>query len=371
MPRPRSPSKQLSLELMLKTQLLAGFIKDLPLFGKTPKLSFLPIVLLACMIAPVWVDYMMTDPTERQLRGSDIFYIWQDGKDIASGRNPYASIHGSDMIHNNKYSTYLPGFFLLEVLLIKSGISTFSEFFPIWRFSVTLIFSLTGIVLYEGIRRKNGSISLSLFSAFFWLLGRWSFSSLRIWQIDFLAILLLVFAVLAIEKKSLLSFMLLGVSLSIKQIGIFVVPIFLIKLYLDNGLKFKSAMQHISAMSLMPVLVSLPFILWDAIAYFKSLFFSLTRNSGGLKLETIDQVFDIIGLPAKIPLFAALILVYIMFFRVRISVSQAVLMAFLSFVTFNSLLFKQYLPWACAFVGLALADSVKTKTSESLSGISK
>src|ERR1700704_1950587 len=43
----------------------------------------------------------------------DIFFIWSAGHAIAHGENPYSKIQGSDILINDKYPTYLPGFYLI------------------------------------------------------------------------------------------------------------------------------------------------------------------------------------------------------------------------------------------------------------------
>lgn len=321
------------------------------------------VIVLGIMLSLVWLDYSLTYPSERQLKGSDIYYIWIDGKEIESGSNPYSKIHSSDMIHNNKYSTYLPGFFLFEVLLIKLGIDDFEKFFPVWQFSVTVLFSLIAVIIFQTIFERSTSLALALLAAMFWTLGRWSFGALRIWQIDFLAILILIIAYLKVSTRSsqAISFLLLGLSLSIKQIGIFAVPLFLIELIRNKPQKLAQLFLVLSCLGLIPLLVSAPFLFLDAEAYLKSLFFSVTRNPGGLKLETIDQALGVIGLPAKIPLLLSLFIVYFLFFKARISLSQGILLSFLAFVSFNSVLFKQYFPWCSAFIGFALIDCLKNR----------
>jgi hypothetical protein len=324
-------------------------------------------LLLAMMLALVWLDYWQSSPSERQLRGSDIYYIWIDGKEIESGSNPYSRIHGSDMLHNKKYSTYLPGFFLLEVVLIKLGIDNFEKFFPLWQFLVTLLFSLIAVIIFESIFKLADSIAVALFAAMFWTLGRWSFGALRIWQIDFLAILFLLLAYLKVSNKNsqALGFLFLGLSLSIKQIGVFALPLFMIELIRNRPESLKQIIINSTCLLLFPLLVSAPFLIWDATGYLQSLFFSVTRNPGGLKLETIDQALGVVGITAKIPLLLSLFIVYFLFFRARISLAQGILLSFVSFVSFNSVLFKQYFPWCSAFIGFALIDCLRRETKNS------
>lgn len=336
-----------------------------PQMTRTYKISMRPAlfgtVLILIMMLPIFRDYLNTSPDLRRLQSSDIYHIWIDGKEIAAGKNPYSSIHGSDMQHNKKYSTYLPGFFLAEVLLIKFGVTNFEQFFPIWQAVVTILYCFIGLLIFYMVYARAGSFVLALFSAYFWLLGRWSLGTLRIWQIDFVAILFLLLACFFLFSRKNVSYLLLGCSLAVKQISIFALPIFIMneirnKHFTTKDIKavFISFLWVVAV----PLFVSLPFLYDDFEGFILSIFFSLTRNPGGLKMESIDQVMNVTGLQAKVPLFCGLLAVYWLSWKEKLSVSQAVLLSFVCFVTFNSVLFKQYLPWCSAFLGLAIADCV-------------
>lgn len=326
--------------------------------------AVLAALALLLMMLPVVYDYLATVPTQRQLKSSDIFFIWHDAEQMAQGVNPYSRIHGSDMRQNNKFTTYLPGFFLFEVALIRIGISDFDQFFSIWRILNMAIYFGVAVLVYVMVKKRSESMALALFAAYFWILGRWSLSTLRIWQIDFLAILFLLLACFFLSERKHLAYIFLGCSLAIKQISIFALPIFI--LWELKGIAFtKTNLRQFAIscgfISAVPVLVSLPFIYMDFLGFFLSIIFSLTRNPGGLKLESIDQVLHLAGLPAKIPLFISLLFVYWLHWKNKLTLSQGILLSFLCFITFNSVLFKQYLPWGSAFVGLALADFISAQ----------
>lgn len=321
------------------------------------------VVVLFLMMIPIFYDYYVTVPHIRQLKGNDIYYIWNDGEDMSKAINPYSRIHGSDMRQNQKYTTYLPGFFILEILAIEMGVLSFDQFFPIWRILITLIYCLIAIQIYLMVKKRSANVALALFSAYFWIFGRWSLSTLRSWQIDFVAIALLLLALSLLDSRKHLAYFLLGCSLSIKQIAVFALPLFVILEMRDRSLiwaDLKNTFVSFMWIFAVPILSSLPFIYLDSSGFFLSIIFSLTRSPGGLKLEGIDRVLGLIGTPAKIPLLISLSFVYWLYWKRSISLAQGILLSFVSFVSFNSVVFKQYLPWSSAFLGLALADYVET-----------
>jgi hypothetical protein len=88
------------------------------------------------------------------------------------------------------------------------------------------------------------------------------------------------------------------------------------------------------------------------------LIFSATRSPGGhLKVPSIDEILGYIGLVAKIPMLFMMGTVYFLVLERRIGKFMAALSIFLIFMSFNSVIFKQYMPWFCAFLGLAIAES--------------
>jgi len=331
------------------------------------KQTLFAFVVLVLMTLPIFYDYFVFQPKVRQMQGSDIFAIWTDGERMARGLNPYSRIHGSDMRQNEKFTTYLPGFFLIEVLVIKMGISSFEEFFPVWRLLNIFIYMGIGILIFFAVKKKSENIALALFSAYFWMLGRWTLPTLRTWQIDFIAIAFLLLAYLALSSRKRLSYLLLGCSLAIKQISVFALPLFVLQELKGKSLNKENVRAIISSLAfifVVPFLVSLPFLYSDYSGFILSIVFSLTRNPGGLKLESIDQMLELVGLPAKLPLIVSLTFVYWLYWKDKFTLAQGVLLSFLCFITFNSVVFKQYLPWSVAFLGLALADFVTAKDNK-------
>lgn len=298
-------------------------------------------------------------------RSNDIFYIWSDGHSIAHGINPYSKIDGSDMLKNKKYATYLPGFFLIVSAYVSLGYDSFDQWLEVWKPASLLIHFAVGVLLFFAILPRGGFF-LSVFGAQFWLLSRWSVGVMNSGQIDSLAILLLLGSLLMIENYNKTALMLFGASLAVKQIGVFVLPVYL--LYnsdLSRPLlwNIRNSARNLLWIALVPLLLCLPFIIWDAKGLFLSLIFSATRSPGGhLKVPSIDELLGFVGLTAKVPMILMMALIYLSFMQKKIGVFLSCLALYLSFISFNSVLFKQYMPWFCAFLGLAMTEYQSVKS---------
>ena len=302
-------------------------------------------------------------------RGNDIFYIWSDGHSIAHGVNPYSKIHGSDMLKNEKYTTYLPGFFLLVSAYVALGNDTFVDWMSFWKPMGFLIHFTIGVILFFALLPRGG-LWLALLGSQFWFISRWTIGVMNSGQIDGLAILILLISLFALPKYRKLALILFGASLSIKQIGIFMLPVYLLQ-NIDVSRHFtvhiKKILIDLLYVALVPLLLCLPFLFWDAKGLLMSLIFSATRSPGGhIKVPSIDELLGYMGIIAKFPMLLMMAFVYFLVLERKIGIHSAALVIFLCFVSFNSVLFKQYMPWFCAFLGLALAElqTLRIKISE-------
>src|SRR5436309_1476831 len=87
--------------------------------------------LLLCVVAAALLAPRLSD---RDLTGEDIFHVWRDSRRIAEGHDPYARILGGDMRVNQKYATYLPGFYLVVAAATSvAGTLEFDEWLAAWR----------------------------------------------------------------------------------------------------------------------------------------------------------------------------------------------------------------------------------------------
>lgn len=292
---------------------------------------------------------------------NDIKFIWQDGRDIANGINPYAKIHGSDMLNNKKYSTYLPGFFTLVAVTYKMGIDTLQEFLKYWRPATVLIHLGLGTFIFALFLFRGMPIG-GLAAGGFYLYNRFSLSVMGSGQIDILALWCLVISLaLATENKdSRWSPIWFGISLAIKQIGILFLPAYLLLLSGPGRItaQIKKMIQIGLRVAIVPFIVSLPFLISDAVAFFQSILFSATRKPiGHIRLKSYDVLLGMIGIEAKIPMLILMAFVFWMAWKRMIGFYGAALMVFAIFMAFNSVILWQYFIWMLPFVPLVLLES--------------
>ncbi len=286
---------------------------------------------------------------------NDIRYIYQDGHDIANGINPYQKIHGSNMRENQKYSTYFPGFFLFAAATVRLGFDDLGKFLELWRPLSILIHLSVGLIILMLFMDK-GWLVAGIFSSLFYLYNRFTLSVMGSGQIDLLAIL---FLILALRKGNPYWF---GVSLAVKQVAIFVVPLYL--LVSRTGENFKEQLLSIFKLGLkvavIPVLCSLPFIVHDAKAFIMSILFSATRSAGGLatrlRAKSVDHIMEWEGLLARLPMLAMMGLVAYLCYQRKLGLYSSTFIIFWVFVCFNSVLLTQYIVWGVAFLPLVLLE---------------
>jgi hypothetical protein len=114
---------------------------------------------------------------------------------------------------------------------------------------------------------------------------------------------------------------------------------------------------------MVPILFSIPFILWDLTGFIKSILFSATRSPADhFGVPSADSLIGLVGLPAKIPLLTGLFLVYSLAFRKKISLAVGVFLSFILLIDFNSVLFRQYLVWPTATLPIAAVGWIKNNS---------
>lgn len=300
------------------------------------------------------------------LMGEDIYYIWLEGKRIIAGENPYARVLASNMRTNDKYATYFPLAYLVSALVQKLGLPTFLDWLYLWRpLSFSFHLGIVALTLRYFYRR-----SLWLFgfvAATILLMGRWSLYIAQVHHLEFAAIFFLLLSLVLLQAKPRLSLLAFSLSLGIKQIAIFLLPLYLIHLWIngDNDKRIKRVTWGFLIILSVPVLTSLPFLLWNAEGFFKSILFSATRL-GASHIDdapSIDVLASynrpwLVGLKAKLPMLSLMGLIYLSFWRETISILAAAALVMMVFLYFNSVLFSQYFLWPLSLTLLALVELV-------------
>lgn len=288
----------------------------------------------------------------------DIYSLYADGNLLVSGQNPYARILSGNMRENQKYPTYFPLFYLLSALTQWAGLEDFTRWLSFWRV-VFLVFNLgIAAAIFIPLYRR-GQTLLAVFAGLFWLFNRWTVQVSRIAQIDFLPVFFLVGSLLLFPKRQRASLLLFSLSLAVKQIAVFLAPLYLVWVWQSSGKKpFREVIAATAVIASIPALVSLPFIFWNAEGLVRSIFFSATRNPGGFLGSglSVDQHLGLLGVPARLPMLGLMALVYILAIQRRIGRFLSVLLTMSTFAYFSNVLFQQYLIWPIPFIPLVMLD---------------
>jgi hypothetical protein len=297
---------------------------------------------------------------QARTRGEDVYYAWVEGQRLIKGENPYARVLTGNLRDNDKYATYFPVFYYASTATVVAGLDEFEEWIGFWRIIFLLAnLGIAAILFYLPFRRKVWA--LALFAAGFWLLNRWTLHVTRIAQLDFLAILPLLASLALFSRKRTVALLLLSLSIGIKQIGLFLIPLYLIWIWQEaNQGKLKRTLIAATLIASIPFLSSLPFLVWDPEALVVSVIFDALRTPADhFDVASLDALIGWVGLPAKIPMLALMFLAFVLTWQRRIGRWTAAMLVMVAFVDFSSVLFRQYFTWLAPFIPLAALDLLR------------
>jgi uncharacterized membrane protein len=297
----------------------------------------------------------------------DIYALWQDGGRILHGENPYARILDDSSGINRKYSTYFPLFYLLSAASQKL-IPAYSQFVLFWRVVSFVFYAGIGLILALPFYRRQWTIGAT-FILLLWLFNRWTLKSLQLVHIDFLAIAPLIASLLLLDRHRRISFLLLGLSLAIKQLAIFIAPLYLIWIWTGqpmgaqdsarSGSRVGNMLAAAFWIALIPAVVSLPFFIWNPPAFVRSIIFSVTRSDEFINpAQSLDDLLDLPRSSGKLMMLALMAFVYAMAYQKRLGRFTAALLVMTVFASFNAIWFSQYEVWPIALLPLVATEGV-------------
>lgn len=296
------------------------------------------------------------------LQGHDMYYIWLEGKRILAGENPYARVLAGNLRENDKYATYFPIAYFLSALVQKLGFLEYRDWLYFWR-PVSFICHMGIVGLTLQYFQKRGLLILGIAAATIVLLSRWSLYIVRVHHLEFAAIVFLVFSLVLLKTKTRLALLLFSISLGIKQIAIFLLPLYLIYLWKKRDRYARNLFLGFLIILSVPLVTSLPFIIWNTDGFFKSVLFSATRLGANHidGVPSIDVIFFaeypwLVGLRAKLLMLLLMGLVYLSSLKERIGIFTASTITMMAFLYFNSVLFLQYFIWPLCLVPFALIE---------------
>jgi len=286
----------------------------------------------------------------------DVHSAWTEAERLAHGNNPYDHVLSGDMLHNASYATYLPVYYLLAAASYKAGVTDYMDWLRIWRPVCELAQFAIAAFLLIVIARRN-SLAAALCSSFFWYFDRWTLAVVSMAHLDTSALLFLLLSLHLFERNKTASPLLFGLSLSIKQVALFLIPFYLLWEF-RSGPRDTAVRRTVKAALLLgaiPLLLSLPFLIWSAEAFVKSILFSATRLPvSDFPAPSFDAAMRLVGLPAKVPMLGLMLLTFLAAFARRMGRYATSLMILTVFLDFNSVLYTQYMVWAVPFLPLAL-----------------
>ena len=327
--------------------------------------QYLALALLAAMLVfsrDVFWRVRLAEPIEAE----DIYYSYVEGGRILNGTNPYERILSGDMRENEKYATYFPLFYELSALSQRMGLDEFGPWLSFWRRAFLLFNWGVACLLYYALARKH-SQRAGLFAAAFWLFNRWNLAVISIAHLDYLPIFFLCLSLILFPRHKLSSHLSLGISLGLKQVAIFIVPLYLVWAALSAGKSWlKETLKAGAWIAAIPFAASLPFLIWNAEGFIKSILFSVTRwgVSHFVSALSLDDWMEWQGIPARLPMFLLFFLVYLLAYLKPGGRYAAAFLVMAIFIGFNSVLFIQYLLWIMPLAPLVLLDSVERSPDE-------
>jgi len=287
--------------------------------------------------------------------GSDTYYSWVEGRRILNGQNPYERILHGSMYENKKYATYFPLFYESSALVQQLGIRQYQPWIDFWRHVFLASNVAIGLTLCAFLFSER-RWALALLAMPFWYFNRWTLSASSTVAMDFIPLLLMVLSLGLFDRYRKTSLLLYSFSLAIKQIAIFLVPLYLIWEYQQTRSIRKTIVAGLWIISI-PLLASLPFLFWNLEGFLKSIAFSATRNAvDHFDAESIDNILKLSGLIARIPFLLMLLAAYFAAWQKSVGRHGAAMMVMGIFIAFNSILFRHYPVWLMPLLLLAAGE---------------
>ena len=288
-------------------------------------------------------------------RGSDTYYSWVEGQRILDGINPYERILHGNMRENRKYATYFPLFYEASALIQRFGYRKYEAWISFYRYVFLACNLAIGFALFTLTYSKR-TWAFSLLAVLFWYFSRWTLTASKIVALDFIPILFLVVSLGTFDRHRKTSLLLLSFSLAVKQIAIFIVPLYLIWEYQQSRSLKKVMIAGLWIVSV-PFIASTPFLIWNAEGFIKSIAFSVTRDAtNSYNWETVDIVANLNGWIGRIPILVLLLGTYFASWQKTIGRYAAAMLIMAIFISFNPVLYVQYFAWLIALIPLAVSE---------------
>jgi hypothetical protein len=340
-------------------------------FKITTSLKIEVVALLITGFLLYKVDFSNSNNSNFYYQKHDIYYDYLAAKQLQNGINPYNKILGGNMIENDKYATQLPLYFYFLSLVIKISQNSFNGFLEMFR-NILFWFHLAGGVFIYLLFRQIHKPLIGYCAAVFYMFNVWSVSSFVYLKQDMIAIALLVASFYFFRSKAYrwVSYVLFGLSLGIKHIGVFVFPMYLTPVFFkeDSIKRFGLNMSLLLTILLIP---AAPFLIGNFQSFINSILFSLTRSPLGNEviygynelLVKYNPSFNtgtlFQQLLPRLPLFIASLLSLVLLLKKSIPLSAYFFLSILVFAIFNPVIYPQYITWVTPAALISLVDYIR------------
>ncbi|WP_287585466.1 glycosyltransferase 87 family protein [Candidatus Borrarchaeum sp.] len=338
----KQPASQSNLK---RLEFLLGNLKQYLISHKS---SFLLYCTLGLIFA--FAIYIRINGLGYYQRASDSFMLYTFSNEIFNGQNPYLRILSSDMIRNRKYPTYPPLYYYLGVIPLYFGYSSY----PAWIVFTKLVFLIPtdfGIAVLIFIILKNRTDInpwYSVFSVFVWFFNRPNLSIYFYALIDSFTIFFVLLSLYFFTYRPNFSYFLLGVAIAIKLFPIFLLPLYLITHRKKN---IYTLLAYLFYALICVILVSLPYLIWNIEAYYRSLLFSATRAESRFSTATLTMApwIEKYTFLSRLPMLFAYFLVYYIHWKKQFDIYLFSAISFLIWPLINPVVFNQYFVWFVPF----------------------
>jgi hypothetical protein len=327
------------------------------------------VVLLCIALVSIIIQIIYSANIDELIEVEDIYYVWLEGDRLASGDNPYKYILDSNLVVNEKYASYLPFYYILGALVQSLGFTSFSNWIFFFKIFSAIFYLLIGWTLYLIFRQK--SFVFALFSSAYWLFNHWTIYVIYVVHIDFAPVFFLLISLIYIDKNENLSLYSLGLSLSMKHLAVFLIPLFLLHYYKkNNSTSIRELYRPTIKIVTIPVVISIPFMIWNFKGFILSMLFSGTR----LQEEAYDSISPyigsdfvfIIGIIVRMGMFLLMFGAYKFYNDEKIGKYVTAFLVITLFIELNVFTFEQYNVWRSALLPLALFEIIFGKENTEL-----
>jgi hypothetical protein len=228
-----------------------------------------------------------------------------------------------------------------------------------WRIAFLVFNAGAGVILFCLLWPRRGLL-LAVAGLLFWFFSRWNLRITTSANIDYPAVFFLLLAFWLLPKHRMWAFLMLSLSLGFKQVDSILVPLFLIAVWqLEGQQRIKAIVLASAALASTIVITSAIFLAANPEAFLKSMVFEAVRDPAAhIDAASLGALLGLSSAASRLPFFMLIALVYTLFWRRKIGIYTAGLLALASFINFNPVLFLQYFVWLTPFFPLAASEAV-------------